>query len=73
MVFGEMRKRGVGVDNAILGRLNLRALGEKESERGLQSSARGNESDISVYHGLMKGLLGPRKAGEATQVLREML
>jgi pentatricopeptide repeat protein len=32
-----------------------------------------NEKDIALYHGLMKGLMRIKRAGEATEVFREMI
>ncbi|XP_065860559.1 putative pentatricopeptide repeat-containing protein At1g26500 [Euphorbia lathyris] len=73
MVFDEMLERKIEADNITLGHLLY----------GLLSRGRVNESyrvmegienpDISVYHGLIKGLLKLRRASEATQVFREMI
>lgn len=72
-VYEEMQMRGIKPDNEILGSIIY----------GLVSRGRVNEAhkvleevenaDISIYHGMIKGLLKLKKASDATQVFREMI
>ncbi|KAG1341970.1 Pentatricopeptide repeat [Cocos nucifera] len=74
MLFGEMVKRGVGVeDNATLGALVYGLLVRGRIREGYRVFEGVREPDISLYHGLIKGLLRLRKAAEATEVFREMI
>lgn len=74
MLFGEMVKRGVGVeDNATLGALVYGLLVRRRIREAYRFFEVVREPDISLYHGLIKGLLRLRKASEATEVFREMI
>lgn len=73
MVFGDMVKSGVGIDNSTLGALVYGLLVRRRVREGYRVLERVENPDVSVYHGLMKGLVRIRRAGEATQVLREMV
>ncbi|KAF7827983.1 putative pentatricopeptide repeat-containing protein [Senna tora] len=73
VVFDEMRKRGIHVDNLTWGFLIYGILsrgGVREAYRVLEGI---EEPDISVFHGMIKGLLRLRRVSEATQVFREMI
>ncbi|GER51479.1 pentatricopeptide repeat-containing family protein [Striga asiatica] len=73
VVFDEMRMRGIEPDNEIFGSIVY----------GLLSRGRINEArkfledienpDISLYHGMIKGLVKLKKASEATEIFREMI
>ncbi|KAL3032928.1 hypothetical protein AAZX31_02G110200 [Glycine max] len=72
-VFVEMHKRGVWVENSTLGDV-VYGLLMRRRVREAYGVFEGIEApDLSVYHGLIKGLLKLRRAGEATQVFREMI
>lgn len=73
MLFGEMLKRGVGVDSPTLGALVYGLLVRRKVREGYKVLEGVAEPDISMYHGLIKGLLRLRRAGEATQVFRAMM
>ncbi|GER42399.1 pentatricopeptide repeat-containing protein [Striga asiatica] len=73
IMFDEMRMRGINPDNEIFGSIVY----------GLSSRGRINEArkfledvenpDISLYHGMIKGLVKLKKASEATDIFREMI
>ncbi|XP_044471747.1 putative pentatricopeptide repeat-containing protein At1g26500 [Mangifera indica] len=72
-MFEEMLKRGIEPDNLTLSHViyGLSARGRvREAYKVLEAV---EKPDISVYHGLIKGLLRLRRASEATQVFREMI
>ncbi|XP_027187467.1 putative pentatricopeptide repeat-containing protein At1g26500 [Cicer arietinum] len=72
-LFDEMRERGVRVDNLTLGYVVYGLLAKHRVREAYQIVERIDVVDISVYHGLIKGLLKLRRASEATQVFREMI
>lgn len=72
-MFDEMRKRGIQPDNAIIGSLVYGLLSKARVREGYKIIEGIENPDISVYHGLIKGLLKIRRAREATQVFREMI
>ncbi|XP_059648780.1 putative pentatricopeptide repeat-containing protein At1g26500 [Cornus florida] len=73
LMFEEMQKRGIEADNLTLASL-IYGLLTKARVREAYKIVEGIEKpDISVYHGLIKGLLKLRRASEATQVFREMI
>nr|POE65517.1 putative pentatricopeptide repeat-containing protein [Quercus suber] len=73
MMFDEMHERGIQVDNLTLASL-IYGLLVRGRVREAYRVVEGTEKlDISVYHGLIKGLLRLRRASEATQVFREMI
>ncbi|XP_054823442.1 putative pentatricopeptide repeat-containing protein At1g26500 isoform X2 [Prosopis cineraria] len=73
VVFEEMRKRGIHGDNSTMGFLTYGLLARGRVREAYKFVEGIDEPDISVYHGLMKGLLRLRRASEATQVFREMI
>ncbi|CAN6212230.1 unnamed protein product [Urochloa humidicola] len=72
MVFAEMVKIGVEVDGEVLGDL-VYGLMTRRVREGYRVFRGVREKDIALYHGLMKGLLRIKRAGEATNVFREMI
>ncbi|XP_050236660.1 putative pentatricopeptide repeat-containing protein At1g26500 [Mercurialis annua] len=73
MVFDEMRERGIEPDNLTLGSLVYGLLSRGRINEAYRVAENIKNPDITVYHGLIKGLLRLRKASEATQVFREMI
>lgn len=73
MVFEEMRERGIEADNLTLGSLVYGLVARGRVREGYKVVEGIEKPDISVYHGLIKGLLRLRRASEATQVFREMI
>ncbi|GKD64293.1 putative pentatricopeptide repeat-containing protein [Tanacetum coccineum] len=73
VVFDEMRERGLQPDNVILGSLIYGFLSQARVREAYEIAEGIEKPDISVYHGLIKGLLRLKRAGEATQVFREMI
>nr|AYM00857.1 pentatricopeptide repeat protein [Salvia miltiorrhiza] len=76
VVFEEMKMKGIEPDNEILGWL-VYGLMSRGRVREAYSVYRGVENvqngDVCVHHGMIKGLLKLKKAGEATEVFREMV
>ncbi|KAK7307062.1 hypothetical protein VNO77_39789 [Canavalia gladiata] len=72
-VFEEMRKRGIQIDNLTLGSVVYGLLTRRRVREAYQIAEGIEVPDLSVYHGLIKGLLRLRRASEATQVFREMI
>lgn len=73
VLFDEMQSRGIKADNLTISSL-VYGLICKGRAREAYSLVEGVEKpDISVYHGLIKGLLKLKRASEATQVFREMV
>lgn len=73
MLFGEMVKRGVQFDCSTLGELIYGLLIRRRTREAYKVFHTVTEPGIILYHGLMKGLLRIKRAGEATGVLREMI
>ncbi|XP_077217212.1 pentatricopeptide repeat (PPR) superfamily protein [Tasmannia lanceolata] len=73
MLFDEMLKRGVKVDNQIFGALVYGLLCRGRVREGCRIVGWIENPDVGVYHELIKGFLRLRRAGEATQVFREMV
>uniref|UniRef100_A0A7N0SVZ0 Pentatricopeptide repeat-containing protein n=1 Tax=Kalanchoe fedtschenkoi TaxID=63787 RepID=A0A7N0SVZ0_KALFE len=72
-LYDEMCSRGIVADNATLSSL-IYGLLVKSRVREAYIIVEGIENpEISVYHGLIKGLLRLKKPSEATQVFREMI
>lgn len=72
-VFDEMLERGIQPDSITLASL-IYCFFSKARVREAYKIAEGIEKpDISIYHGLIKGLLRLKKANEATNVFREMI
>ncbi|KAK3042319.1 hypothetical protein RJ639_002365 [Escallonia herrerae] len=73
VIFDEMRERGIAADDLTMASL-VHGLSSRGRVREAYMVMDGIEKpDISVYHGLIKGLLRLRRAGEATDVFREMI
>lgn len=72
-VFDEMCERGIRVDSLTLGYVVYGLLAKHRVREAYQVVEKIDVVDISVYHGLIKGLLKLRRASEATQVFREMI
>jgi len=72
-VFEEMRERGVRVDNSTLGHVVYGLMSRRRVREAYQVVEGIEVPDLSVYHGLIKGLLRLRRASEATDVFREMV
>ncbi|KAF8664154.1 hypothetical protein HU200_054902 [Digitaria exilis] len=73
MVLAEMVKRGVEVEGEVLGDLVYGLMARRRVREGYMVFHGVKEKDIALYHGLMKGLLRIKRAGEATEVFREMI
>ncbi|KAL5716191.1 hypothetical protein ACHQM5_017916 [Ranunculus cassubicifolius] len=73
MLFEEMFKRGIEADCATLAALIYGLLSRRKIREAYKIVEGIEKPDISVYHGLIKGLLRLKKASEATQVFREMI
>ena len=73
MVFEEMRERGIKPDNATLGSIVYGLMSRGRVREAYKVVDGIEEPDISVYHGMIKGLLRLKSASEATQVFREMI
>lgn len=73
IVFEEMRERGIKADNATLGSIVYGLMSRGRVREAYKVVDGIEEPDISVYHGMIKGLLRLKRASEATQVFREMI
>ncbi|KAL6192848.1 hypothetical protein ACLB2K_033934 [Fragaria x ananassa] len=73
VVFDEMRERGIEADSLTLGALVYGLLARRRVNEAYGIVEGIEKPDISVYRGLMKGLLRLKRPGEATQVFREMI
>ncbi|KAL5826273.1 hypothetical protein ACOSQ4_018070 [Xanthoceras sorbifolium] len=73
VVFEEMLKRRIQPDNLTLSCIIYGLLARGRIREAYVVVNGIEKPDISVYHGLIKGLLRLRKASEATQVFREMI
>jgi len=73
VVFEEMRERGIQADNLTLASLIYGLLARGRVREAYRIGEGIEKPEISVYHGLIKGLLKLRRAREATQVFREMI
>ncbi|PWA52697.1 pentatricopeptide repeat (PPR) superfamily protein [Artemisia annua] len=73
VLFDEMCERGLQPDNDVLGSLIYGFLSQARVREAYEIAEGIEKPDISVYHGLIKGLLRLKRAGEATQVFREMI
>lgn len=72
-VFEEMRERGVRVNDSTLGDVVYGLLTRRRVREAYRVFEGIEVPDLCVYHGFIKGLLKLRRAGEATQVFREMI
>ncbi|KAJ0021618.1 hypothetical protein Pint_31860 [Pistacia integerrima] len=73
VMFKEMLKRGIEADNLTLSYVIYGLLARGKVREAYKVVGAVEKPDISVYHGLIKGLLKLRRASEATQVFREMI
>ncbi|XP_020103714.1 putative pentatricopeptide repeat-containing protein At1g26500 [Ananas comosus] len=73
MLFGEMLKRGIEADGVTLGALVYGLLAKRKVREAYKVFCAVRDPDISLFHGLIKGLLRIKRANDATQVFREML
>ncbi|PKA50352.1 Putative pentatricopeptide repeat-containing protein [Apostasia shenzhenica] len=72
-VFGEMLKRGFPLDGATLGALIYGLMAKKRVREAYRIFDETEELDVSLCHGLIKGLLRLRRPAAATGVFREMV
>ncbi|KAI4373359.1 hypothetical protein MLD38_011490 [Melastoma candidum] len=74
MVFVELLKRGIKDDDSAMSSMiyGLLARGRVREARKVFDQMKSN-LEISVYHGIIKGLLKLRRASEATCIFREMI
>lgn len=72
-LFDEMRERGIEPDCTTLGSLIYGFLSKGRIREAYKIAEAIEQPDISIYHGLIKGLLRLKKANEATNVFREMI
>ncbi|KAI3812013.1 hypothetical protein L1987_16713 [Smallanthus sonchifolius] len=73
VVFDEMRERGIQPDCMTLGSLIYGFLSKARVREAYEIADAIDHPDISVYHGLINGLLRLKRANEATNVFREMI
>ncbi|CAI9096478.1 OLC1v1032638C1 [Oldenlandia corymbosa var. corymbosa] len=73
MVFEEMRERGIQADSDTLASMVYGFMIKGRVNEGYKIVEGIEKPDISVYHGLIKGLLKLKRPKEATQVFREMI
>ncbi|KAL3501497.1 hypothetical protein ACH5RR_035946 [Cinchona calisaya] len=73
VVFEEMRERGIKPDNEMLGSIVYGLICRGRVREAYKVVEEIEEPDISVYHGMIKGLLRLKRAREATQVFRQMI
>ncbi|KAI3729244.1 hypothetical protein L6452_17897 [Arctium lappa] len=72
-VFDEMLERGIQPDSITLASLIYCFLSKARVREAYKIAEGVEKPDISVYHGLIKGLLRLKRANEATNVFREMI
>ncbi|XP_004237056.1 putative pentatricopeptide repeat-containing protein At1g26500 [Solanum lycopersicum] len=73
LVFEEMEKRGIKADNLTLGSITYGLMSRGRVMEAYRVVEGIEKPDISVYHGMIKGLLKLKRASEATEVFREMI
>lgn len=73
LMFEEMQQRGIQPDNVTMGSLIYGLLCKGRVGETYKIMEDIEKPDLSVYHGLIKGLLRLKRAREATQVFREMI
>ncbi|KAH0678063.1 hypothetical protein KY284_019148 [Solanum tuberosum] len=73
LLFEEMEKRGIKVDNLTLGSITYGLMSRGRVMEAYRVVEGVENPDISVYHGMIKGLLKLKRASEATEVFREMI
>ncbi|OMO71961.1 hypothetical protein COLO4_27901 [Corchorus olitorius] len=72
-MFDEMSQRGIEADNLTMASIIYGLLARGRVREAYRIAEGIKNPDISIYHGLIKGLLRQRKTSEATQVFREMI
>lgn len=72
-VLDEMLERGIQPDSIILASLIYCFLSKARVREAYKIAEGIEKPDISIYHGLIKGLLRLKRANEATNVFREMI
>ncbi|KAH9605807.1 hypothetical protein KSS87_020401 [Heliosperma pusillum] len=73
VVFEEMQKREIQADNATLASIIYGLVCKNQLREAYLMVENIHKPEISVYHGLIKGLLKLRKVSEAAEVFREMI
>ncbi|XP_059308624.1 putative pentatricopeptide repeat-containing protein At1g26500 [Lycium ferocissimum] len=73
VVFEEMQNRGIKPDNFILGSIMYGLMSRGRVMEAYRVVEGIEKPEISVYHGMIKGLLKLKRASEATRVFREMI
>lgn len=73
VIFEEMQNRGIQADNLTIGSLIYGLLSKGRVTEAYKIFEGVKNPDLSVFHGIIKGFLRLRRAGEATQVFREMI
>ncbi|KAI8023778.1 putative pentatricopeptide repeat-containing protein [Camellia lanceoleosa] len=73
LVVDEMQKRGIQGDNMTMASLIYGLLTKCRVREAYMIMEGIEKPDITMYHGMIKGLLKLRRASEATQVFREMI
>lgn len=73
LVFDEMQKRGIQADNMTMASLIYGLLTKCRVREAYMIMEGIEKPDMTVYHGMIKGLLKLRRTSEATQVFREMI
>ncbi|XP_010532577.1 PREDICTED: putative pentatricopeptide repeat-containing protein At1g26500 [Tarenaya hassleriana] len=72
-MFDEMRQRGIQVDNLTWASIIYGLLVRRRVAEAYKILEGIENPDIGIYHALIKGLLKMKRAGEATDVFREMI
>ncbi|XP_024995275.1 putative pentatricopeptide repeat-containing protein At1g26500 [Cynara cardunculus var. scolymus] len=72
-VFDEMLERGIQPDSITLASLIYCFLSKARVREAYKIAEGIEKPDMSIYHGLIKGLLRLKRANEATNVFREMI
>ncbi|EPS72212.1 hypothetical protein M569_02544 [Genlisea aurea] len=72
-VFQELQMRGMKPDHQIAGYIIYGLLRRGRVNEAYDVFHQVENADISVYHGMIKGLLRLKKPGEATEIFREMI
>lgn len=73
VVFEEMKMRGIEPNNEILGSIVYGLMCRGRVREAYKVYEGVENGDVSLYHGMIKGLLKLKKAKEATEIFREMV
>ncbi|GAA0169790.1 hypothetical protein LIER_24194 [Lithospermum erythrorhizon] len=73
VLLDEMQSRGIEADSATLASIVYGLISRGRVNEAYKTVEGIESPDISVYHGMIKGLLKLKKASEATKVFREMI